>query len=78
MCCFGLIVMACAVSLCTRSVLDFWPQEEPSRAYIQGTEWPRYGGCVVAKGRMHVADGERQDSRSGTYRTAFTGHKGPA
>ncbi|KAK1906112.1 putative E3 ubiquitin-protein ligase TOM1, partial [Dissostichus eleginoides] len=42
--------------------------EEPSRAYTQGTEWPRYGGCVVAKGRMHVADGERQDSRSRSKR----------
>lgn len=54
----------------------FWPQEEPSRAYTQGTEWPRYGGCVVASARTH-GRGERQDSRSGTYRTAFTGHKGP-
>lgn len=36
------------------SVLDFWPQKEPSGAYSQGTEWPRYGGCVVASARTHA------------------------
>lgn len=42
------------LALTTRSVIDFWPQEEPSRAYTQGTQWPRYGGCVVARARTHA------------------------
>lgn len=46
--------MACNTTLSTRSVLDFWSQKEPSRAYTQGTEWPRYGGCVVASARTHA------------------------
>lgn len=46
--------MACAMTLSKRSVIDFWPQEEPSRAYTQATQWPRYGGCVVASARTHA------------------------
>lgn len=42
------------MALSARSVLDFWSYEEPSRAYTQGTEWPRYGGCVVASARTHA------------------------
>lgn len=52
--CFALTVVACAVTLSTRSVPDFWSQEEPSGAYTQGTEWPRYGGCVMASARTHA------------------------
>lgn len=44
----------------TRSVIDFWPQEEPSRAYTQGTQWPRYGGCVVARARTHARSWRRK------------------
>lgn len=36
------------------SSLDFRSQEEPNRAYTRGVEWPRYGGCVVARARTHV------------------------
>lgn len=48
------------LALTTRSVIDFWPQEEPSRAYTQGTQWPRYGGCVVARARTHARSWRRK------------------
>lgn len=51
--CFDLIVAACITTLGTRSVLDFWSQEEPSSA-VHRAEWPRCGGCVVASARTHA------------------------
>lgn len=66
--CFELIVMACTITLArTNQSSTFGHRRnqaerihrEPSGLAMVDVWWP-------VLGRMHVADGERQDSRSGT------------
>lgn len=57
--------------------LYFWAQEEPNRASERGAEWPRYGGCVVARARTHARSWRKKHRAAGTgLGTAFTHYKG--
>lgn len=59
--------------------LYFWAQEEPNRASEWGAEWPRYGGCVVARARTHARRWRKKHRAAGTgLGTAFTHYKGLA
>lgn len=72
-----MVVVACGAN--AKHILTFVAQEEPERASERGAEWPRYGGCVVARARTHARSWRKKHGAAGTgLGTAFTHYKGLA